>query len=373
MTWTLDEFKEWLNIAFEGVELPDLSINDLLRLGALADALGAGSISAGLNIIGELPSPSDLPVEGENIGDAYLIEGDLWVWGGEEWTNVGNIQGPPGPQGPQGPEGPEGLQGPPGPIGPQGLQGIQGLTGPQGLPGPPGSTGAPGAKGDKGDKGDPGNTGPQGLTGPQGIQGIKGDKGDKGDQGDIGPTGIQGPEGPEGPEGPRGIQGLTGPVGPKGDKGDQGDIGPQGPQGPQGAPGNSISRVADIGRSSLQSIPQNVWTRFLFNSTFVNANSAVYLSGSDMHLGYAGYWQIWAKVKVTGIAAARLGGKLLVNGILVGLEEYARAGVTETTLTIGPIVSVGADGTRVHLEIHQNASTAQNVEARIFAVRVGDT
>ena len=30
------------------------------------------------------------------LGDAYLINGDLYVWDGVEWENVGNIQGPPG-------------------------------------------------------------------------------------------------------------------------------------------------------------------------------------------------------------------------------------------------------------------------------------
>jgi hypothetical protein len=36
-----------------------------------------------------------------NAGDGYLVDGDLYVWDaiGEEWDNVGNIQGPTGPQG----------------------------------------------------------------------------------------------------------------------------------------------------------------------------------------------------------------------------------------------------------------------------------
>ena len=74
-----------------------------------------------------------------NTGDSYLVGGDLYVWNGTEWEDVGQIQGPQGEQGPQGPQG---------------------------------ATGAQGSKGDKGDKGDTGN------------------KGDKGDQG-ISITAVQ--------------------------------------------------------------------------------------------------------------------------------------------------------------------------------------
>ena len=34
-----------------------------------------------------------------NLGDAYLVAGDLYVWNGSAWENVGQIQGPQGPQG----------------------------------------------------------------------------------------------------------------------------------------------------------------------------------------------------------------------------------------------------------------------------------
>lgn len=69
-----------------------------------------------------------------SVGDAYLINGNLYVWCEDDnsWNNVGNIQGPQGPQGPRGPEGPEG---------PQGLQGIQGPQGNQGIQGPKGDDG----------------------------------------------------------------------------------------------------------------------------------------------------------------------------------------------------------------------------------------
>lgn len=114
-----------------------------------------GDTGAGLILLGSLANSGLLPLTG-NLGDGYLISGNMWVWDGVAWTNAGNIQGPAGPTGPTGPQGP------------QGIQGDTGLTGP---------------------------------TGPQGIQGI---------QGDVGP---QGPAGPTGPQGPQGIQGIQGPAG----------------------------------------------------------------------------------------------------------------------------------------------------------------
>jgi len=159
-----------------------------------------GRDGSGVTIKGELSSPGELPIPPENTYDAYLIGGDLWVWGeiNGEWINAGSIQGPPGVQGPQGATGTQG---------PQGIQGEQGPTGPQGATGVQGPIGEQGEVGAQGPIGEPGLQGPQGETGPQGLQGIRGEQGLMGDQG---PTGAQGATGLQGP------------------KGDQGDIGPQG-------------------------------------------------------------------------------------------------------------------------------------------------
>src|SRR5690606_24801751 len=138
-----------------------------------------GDPGTGVSIIGSLPSEADLPPTGTD-GDAHLINGDLYVWDGAAWQNVGTIQGPQGPQGPAGPEGPQGDQGIQGPAGDPGPQGEQGIQGP---------------------KGDTGDTGPEGPEGPQGIQGIQGPEGP---EGPAGPEGPQGPQGPEGPQGPAG-------------------------------------------------------------------------------------------------------------------------------------------------------------------------
>lgn len=62
-----------------------------------------------------------------SLGDAYMVSGDLYVWNGSAWENVGQIQGPEGPQGPQGERGdtgPAGATGATGPAGPAGDDGI---------------------------------------------------------------------------------------------------------------------------------------------------------------------------------------------------------------------------------------------------------
>jgi hypothetical protein len=69
-----------------------------------------GPQGAAVQILGTLAATSELPEDG-STGDAYLIDGDLHVWSGDNmaWQNVGGIQGPqgdPGPQGDQGPQGP---------------------------------------------------------------------------------------------------------------------------------------------------------------------------------------------------------------------------------------------------------------------------
>lgn len=196
----------------------------------------AGADGTSISILGTLASTAELPATGAD-GDAYLIAGDLHVWDGAAWENVGRIQGPVGPTGPQGAQGLTGADGATGATGPQGLPGADGATGPQGPQGLPGADGATGATGPQGPQGDTGATGLQGPAGPQGPQGLQGP------QGDTGPTGATGLQGPAGPQGPQGETGLAGPKGDtgatglQGPKGDTGDIGATGPQGPQGLPG----------------------------------------------------------------------------------------------------------------------------------------
>lgn len=114
-----------------------------------------GDTGRGLNILGSFARQEDLPsIDVSTLGDAYLIENDLWVRIENGWRNTGTVRGPQGMQGPIG------------------MQGGRGPKGEQGRSGRDGKTGRPGGIG---------------RTGPQGPQGIQGEPGR---DGDLGP-GIQ--------------------------------------------------------------------------------------------------------------------------------------------------------------------------------------
>lgn len=87
-----------------------------------------GEPGTGVTIKGSFETEGQLPSTGES-GDAYLVGGDLFVWDGTSWVNMGTIKGP---KGDTGPTGPQGIQGQQGPIGPKGDKGDEG---PQGEPG----------------------------------------------------------------------------------------------------------------------------------------------------------------------------------------------------------------------------------------------
>lgn len=141
----------------------DQAWQDLVDLSTLEGP--AGPQGTGINILGSFETQGELPPSGE-VGDAYLVQGDLFVWGGSEWVNAGNIQGPAGAPGAPGTPGTNGreielrktnthiqwkyadestwtdlvalseITGPQGVQGPQGIQGNQGI---QGIQGPPGA------------------------------------------------------------------------------------------------------------------------------------------------------------------------------------------------------------------------------------------
>jgi hypothetical protein len=151
-----------------------------------------GDQGDGLTILGHYDTEADLRAAHPTgkTGDCYLVgEGFLYTWNGEDWINVGKLQGPKGDQGDQGEIGPAGPQGAQGPAGESGKDGEQGPVGPAG------PAGATGSKGEQGEKGDVGPQGEQGVEGPQGIQGIQGVPGE------TGPAGPQGPQGEKGEKG----------------------------------------------------------------------------------------------------------------------------------------------------------------------------
>jgi hypothetical protein len=225
------------------------------------------------------------PIVGTGVIDTN--NGNLWVYDGTLWNNVGQIVGPPGSTGATGLQGtpgatglgiqgnqgatgaagnigatgatglvgPEGATGLQGATGPGGARGATGSTGPIGEPGATGSTGAtgpqgnPGATGSTGASGPAGNTGSTGATGatgPQGNPGASGATGSTGPQGNPGATGSTGATGPIGATGATGPIGGTGATGATGPIGGTGATGPAGPTGPIGATGGQFVFTTDL-------------------------------------------------------------------------------------------------------------------------------
>lgn len=56
-----------------------------------------GADGRSFTLKGSKPSTGSLPQDGsQQIGDAWLVTGDLYVWDGSQWNNAGDIQGPRG-------------------------------------------------------------------------------------------------------------------------------------------------------------------------------------------------------------------------------------------------------------------------------------
>jgi hypothetical protein len=199
-----------------------------------------GAQGAGITPKGTVATVGDLPSSGNTPGDAYIVlsDGDLYVWSGSVWNNVGPIVGPTGPTGATGPS----VTGPTGPTGAASI-----------VPGPTGSVGPTGAQGDPSTvPGPTGPTGNQGVAGPTGSTGPTGDAstapgptGPTGAQGVVGPTGAQGDPGSAGPTGPTGAASTV--PGPTGATGAASTV--PGPTGPTGAPGSG-SNVAILDEGS---------------------------------------------------------------------------------------------------------------------------
>lgn len=65
--------------------------------------------SGGIIILGTYPSYAALVAAHPtgNLGDTYIVDGDLYVWNGAVWQNAGPFQGPPGTNGTNGVDGRE--------------------------------------------------------------------------------------------------------------------------------------------------------------------------------------------------------------------------------------------------------------------------
>ena len=240
-----------------------------------------GEQGYGLKLLGTYTSLEELKQEHPtaNLGDAYSVNGDIYIYTentDDPWQNFGQLQGPKGEQGEPGPKGD------PGETGPQGNPGEKGETGPYFTPSVDaegnlswsnnGSLENPQTVNIKGPQGEPG---PQGEQGPQGPQGEPGQKGEPGEKGEPGTEGPQGPIGVTGPyftpsvDGDgnlswtnngslvnpetvniKGPKGDTGEQGPQGLKGEKGDTGEQGPQGPAGMPPENVITDDDVANAA---------------------------------------------------------------------------------------------------------------------------
>jgi len=87
-----------------------------------------GEDGKSVNIKGSYETTGELPEDAEP-GDGYIIDGNLYVWDGSTWNNVGKIQGPQGPKGETGSQGQKGETGATGPQGPAGSDAnVQSIT-----------------------------------------------------------------------------------------------------------------------------------------------------------------------------------------------------------------------------------------------------
>lgn len=75
-------------IWWKSVALVQGETGSVIEWGAVVKVTGQGVV-----IKGTLDSTDNLPTEGNQIGDGWVIDGFLWVWNGSEWVNVGKVQG----------------------------------------------------------------------------------------------------------------------------------------------------------------------------------------------------------------------------------------------------------------------------------------
>lgn len=333
-----------------------------------------GNDGTSLNILGTKESESDLPLSAER-NDAYLINGEMWVFDGTNWNNAGKIQGPQGPQGPIGPQGPKGDQGPqgvkgdPGEKGEQGIQGLKGDTGPQGEQGPVGPKGEQGDTGSRGttftpvvdSKGNISWSNDGGLENPQTVN-ITGPQGDTGAKGDAGPQGEKGETGDAGPKGDKGTtfvpsvdtdgniswsntDGIANPEtvnikGPKGDKGSDATVpiatteilGKVKPDGKTTFIDADGTLHAKGGGTTVTPKPVN-------NPMIENANASVIIKWQDPEntVISGSTFSTWAGTKLvmkeTGYPANPDDGTLVVDNTT--RDKYKTTGYTVTGLTNG--------------------------------------
>ena len=341
-----------------------------------------GTSGTSVQIQGSVTLNTDLPgwpnSYSGSIGDGYIVTdtGNLWVWNGSSWDDVGNITGPQGAQGADGPIGTQGLagiggiQGLQGTDGSQGTQGTQGFFGPQGVQGP--SDGATGAQG---------IAGLQGAQGTQGIQGFAGNNGTQGAQGFIGSQGVSGPGGLQGLQGSTGT-GSQGTIGAQGTTGIQGDTGGaqgaqgtdglQGAIGVQGATGTQGPSDGADGAQGTQGPSGPQGTDGTQGATGAGTQGATGAQGTDGTQGVQGI------TGTQGTAAAGVNGKILQVASTLKTNTYAATvGTTWTNVTnLAASFTPSATSSTVLVMVHLTGASADRMFARVTrngtVIGVGD-
>lgn len=318
-----------------------------------------GNDGTSLNVLGTKESEADLPLSAEK-NDAYLINGEMWVFDGTNWNNAGKIQGPQGPVGPQGPKGdpgPQGVKGDPGEKGEQGVQGLKGDTGPQGEQGPVGPKGEQGDTGARGTtftpvvdsegniswSNDGGLENPQtvNITGPQGDTGAKGDAGPQGEKGTTFVPSVD----TDGNISWSNTDGIANPEtvnikGPKGDKGSDATV-PIATIETLGKvkPDGKTTFIDEDGTLHAKGGGTTVTPKPVNNPTIENLNASVTIKWQDPEntVISGSTFSTWAGTKLvmkeTGYPANPDDGTLVVDNTT--RDKYKTTGYTVTGLTNG--------------------------------------
>lgn len=289
-----------------------------------------GNDGTSLNILGTKESEADLPLSAEK-NDAYLIDGEMWVFDGANWNNAGRIQGPQGPQGPVGPKGE------------QGDAGVRGIT----------FTPVVDSRGNISWSNDGGLENPQtvNITGPQGDTGAKGDTGPRGEKGEAGDAGPKGDKGTtfvpsvdtDGNISWSNTDGITNPEtvnikGPKGDRGSDATV-PIATTETLGKvkPDGKTTFIDEDGTLHAKGGGVTVTPKPVNNPTIENANTSVTIKWQDPEntVISGSTFSTWAGTKLvmkeTGYPANPDDGTLVVDNTV--RDKYKTTGYTVTGLT----------------------------------------
>ena len=289
-----------------------------------------GNDGTPLNILGTKESEADLPLSAEK-NDAYLINGEMWVFNGTNWNNAGRIQGPQGPQGPVGPKGE------------QGDAGVRGIT----------FTPVVDSRGNISWSNDGGLENPQtvNITGPQGDTGAKGDTGPRGEKGEAGDAGPKGDKGTtfvpsvdtDGNISWSNTDGITNPEtvnikGPKGDRGSDATV-PIATTETLGKvkPDGKTTFIDEDGTLHAKGGGVTVTPKPVNNPTIENADTSVTIKWQDPEntVISGSTFSTWAGTKLvmkeTGYPANPDDGTLVVDNTV--RDKYKTTGYTVTGLT----------------------------------------